>query len=340
MHGDQVLLRQLRPERVLEERPAERHRPIAQPLGDRLENRLAPDARPVDAQATVVEVQPAAAVVVRHHEVDERVVHRAAVRAAPDAVELAPQLVHPVAGVRVLAEELRRRREEQRRAPAEPRRDRPVLDHHSAVEQRLPAHVDHACDRRPHRLLPVGVQRPVADAVDGDVAVVGEAEHVAVAGEAVAKAIGERQARLARAQQDLGRAQRAGAEHDDVRTHEHRRCFEPFAAGVERLEVDEPMVVAPFEPTHGDTREDLRAVRFRVGQVVHLRRVLGADVATRDAVSAERACALLDADMVDAVGERDVDRRAIARRPDRLRRALERLELAAGAGSDPDRASA
>ena len=58
-----------------------------------------------------------------------------------------------------------------------------------------------------------------ADGIDGELGAVAEGDDVAVGREAFAQPVGKGQALLARAQQDLGRAQRAGSQHDHVRRH-------------------------------------------------------------------------------------------------------------------------
>ena len=96
----------------------------------------------------------------------------------------------------------------------------------------------------------------------------------------------------------------------------------------DRLEVDEPAVVTPFDVPHLDLRVDLRAVIPGVGEVVHDQRVLGGVVAAADAVAAQPAGLLVDADVIDAVGVVvDVDRRPVEPLPESVTRRFECGEL-------------
>ena len=150
-----------------------------------------------------------------------------------------------------------------------------------------------------------------ADAANFGIGVVAEAEHITVAAEALAELRRQRQPLPRRAEQDLGRAKGAGREHDEVGRDLHQRAVEGLAIAVEHFVPDAPLPVQTFDELNVDVREDLGAVVVGVREVVHEGRVLRALVAPGDAVAAQRALALLDADMIDAVGERHVDVGAI-----------------------------
>ena len=146
-----------------------------------------------------------------------------------------------------------------------------------------------------------------ADGVDGGLGAVAEGDDVAVGGEARAEPVGERQALLARAQQDLGRAQRAGRQHHDV-------CFDGRgrfgAAAVEPLEVHLPAAAAVLgQVAHPRMCVNLRAVANCVGEIGERHRVLGADVAAPATVAAARAGRLRDAGGIDAILEAHHHRR-------------------------------
>ena len=67
--------------------------------------------------------------------------------------------------------------------------------------------------------------------------------------------------------------------------------------------------MAPFprDMAHGELGEDLGAMDLGVGKIGERDRILGADIAARAAIAAERAGRLLDAGRIDGVLEADHD---------------------------------
>jgi hypothetical protein len=152
--------------------------------------------------------------------------------------------------VRVAAECGGGGRHDQRQEHREPARDRSLFDHIALVARHARTPVDHAGDRRPDRRpvasRPVigGRRAPHTDAVDRNIAIVAEGEKIAVAGEALAELRRELEAVPCRAQQDFGRAQRAGAKHDDVGFDRALLGREAAGWGVERKEDHPPAAAA------------------------------------------------------------------------------------------------
>jgi hypothetical protein len=69
---------------------------------------------------------------------------------------------------------------------------RAFLDHEAVADIRRVAVIDQAADRRPDRWNFTGLVRAPADAVDRLIGVVGEGEHIAIAGEVLAELRGHR----------------------------------------------------------------------------------------------------------------------------------------------------
>ena len=175
-----------------------------------------------------------------------------------------------------------------------------TLFHNHAVLQRgLIANVNHAGDARAHRRNFAGLAVAEADAVHLLAAVITEAQDVAVAGKPLAQAVGERQSQRFRTQQNLRGTERARAQHDDIRGNEHVGSVEIFAAFIERLIVNEPLTAAPFDVAHRNLREDLRAEVPGVGQIVHQRSILSAEIAAGHAIAAHRAGVLRYTHVID-----------------------------------------
>ena len=173
--------------------------------------------------------------------------------------------------------------------------------------------------------------RPEPDAIDLLVGVVRKADDVAVAGETLAHVPRDRHARGARAQENFGGADGAGTEHHDVSGDEQLRRPELFATKAEWVEVYDPAALwRAFETPDRHVREDLRTVVHGVGEIIHQRGILRLVIAAAHAVAAENARLLFDADVVHAVGERDVDVELSHREPKSLTRALERPVLGEG----------
>jgi hypothetical protein len=329
MHRDQVHAEDPRPDRIAQVRAPERLRRLPELCVDRLEDRLLADARPRKADAVVLENELAVAAVVAHDEVGLRVADRSTMRTAHEALQLAfalaDQVGEPVVGVDSLhrggcGERLRRRRPETARHGA-------FLDHDAVVELGRLAKVDDPRDRRADGARNAVPPTAPADAVDLDLAVVAEPQHVAVPGEPLTEAVRQGKPALPRAEQDLGRAERPCGEDDHVGRDRELGRVEALASGVEQLVVHEPTVVPALHGADGDLREDGGPVVPRVREVVHQHRVLRGVVAAGDAVAAQPARLPRDPDVVDAVFEGDVDGRAIEPAAGRAGRALERVEL-------------
>ena len=118
-----------------------------------------------------------------------------------------------------------------------------------------------------------------------------------------AKAIGHGKALVARAKQDLGRAERAGGEHNGLGFDRAQGRIGLLG----RREMHPPMAPLPRDAAHGELGEDLRAMRLGVGKIGQGDGILGADIAARAAIAAKRAGKLLDAGRIDGVLEADHD---------------------------------
>ena len=333
VHGDQPVTQQFGPDRVGHVCPAGRRDCLADAAGDAFVDRLVADARPVEAQAILGQAHPPLGAVVRHDQEGLRVVDGAAIGSKRQALDLAADLRQQVAAVGVAADDLGARRHDGGKEWAQAARDGALLDHHAVVELLRAAQVDQAGDGRPDRPLArqawaIGRRLDAeADPVDRHVVVVAEGQDVTVAGKGGAETGRRRQTALMGAQQDLGRAQRAGRQHHDARRNACLVGREIAPAQPLRHVADGPSLAAPLDRPHADTAEDLRAAGHGVRQVVHQRGVLGADIAARAAIAAQRAGALMDTGAVDAVGEGHVDRRPRTVGAHRRARALERLEF-------------
>ena len=154
VHGHERVARQPRPERVAQVRPSELARGRLELLVDAREARLPPEIGPVDPHAVVLQDDPSQPVVVRHHEVDERVADGAAVRAPEHALELAGELGPHVgeALVGVLAHHATHRREGACELVGQRAGNDALLDHHAVVELGPLAQVDDPGDARADRL--------------------------------------------------------------------------------------------------------------------------------------------------------------------------------------------
>src|SRR5690606_21917163 len=109
-------------------------------------------------------------------------------------------------------------------------------DDHAILEPARGSEIDCAGDTRARRRGTRTWRMADADRIGGLIAVIGEGEHIAVAGTASAEPVGKPQPLLARAQKDFRRAERARAEHDDARGHRTLRLSEPVAAIARRRE--------------------------------------------------------------------------------------------------------
>ncbi len=110
----------------------------------------------------------------------------------------------------------------------------------------------------------------------------------------LAEPVGERQALGPRAQQDLGRAQRAGRQDDDVGGDEIPVPAMRVGLGGHGPHAPAVLLVAR-QRQHAHAGEDLGAEGGRVGDVGRAGRRLGADVAAAAAVAALDASFLVHA---------------------------------------------
>ena len=94
------------------------------------------------------------------------------------------------------------------------------------------------------------------------------------------------------------------------------------------FEMHAPPLTLALDPQHFGLGEDLRAVIGGIGQVVHQRGVLRADIAARYAIPAIGAGRLRHAELIGLVFESDVDRRLVETLAHFLGRMLQRVELA------------
>ncbi len=192
-------------------------------------------------------------------------------------------------------------------------RDHRVLDDDPVGARRSSPLVDDGGDARPGRVGHARRLRARADPVDRVTGRIREPEHVAVAGEPGPEPVGDVEALAPGPEQDAGAAQGPGAEHHHVGGHGERRRVERIGAEPERLVPDRPPVTGRLDPSHLHFGEDLGAVVHRVREVVHEQRVLGPVVAAGHTVTAAGAGVLVDADLVGARPERDVDRGPVER---------------------------
>jgi hypothetical protein len=345
MHGDRAVVEEARGDRIAHVVAAQRRRGRFERFFDGRVDGLLARVGPGNARAALFHADFAALVVVSHHEVGLRVAHGAVVRPAQHALREAGggaqfgRSVGGCIGCVGCIERVRHRHalgrgrdaEHAHHRLADGRSERPFLDHVAVPHVRRVALVDDARDGRSHGRHHAGRLRAPAHAVDFVVRIEGEGEHVAVAREVPAHQRRERQARGLRAQQDRRGAERAGGEDHHVGGQEEVGRAVAFASQVHELIAHLPglRLVVACHRMHADAREDLRAVRDGVGQVVHVRRVLRAVVATRVAVAAADAARLFHARRVLACGEGHGDGRPVERlfHAERGGRLLQRVEL-------------
>ena len=329
MHGYQVMTEQRVGERIARVGATCCLRRPAQVAIHLLEDRLCGDLRPRQLEPPLVERHAALAVVVAHDEICLRTIGRALVGTEQQALAPARALADEVddAPIGVLAELVTTRRQQRRQDRRQRRGDRALLDHHAVFQLGRVAQIYEACDARANRARLDGRRLANADAVDRHVVVVGEGEHVAVAGEALADLIGNWQPLLARAQQDLRRAESSGGEHDDIAGDRLIGGGELLALMAQRLEEHAPAAALLAHVRHAHLGEYLGAVMEGIGEIRHLHGVLGADVAARAAVAAQRAGRLLDAGVVHLLLERHVDRRPHHVLAQRIAADAERIQL-------------
>ncbi len=199
MHRDEVVPEQRIGQRVARVVATRRLGRLAQVAVDFLEDRLRGNFRPRQLQLTLIERDAAFAVVVAHDEVGLRAIDRTLVGAEQEALAPASALGDEVdnAAVRVVAELVATRGQQRRQHGGERRGYRAFLDHHAVLELGRIAQIDKAGDAWTYRSRLGDWWLADADAVDGHVVVVGESQHVAVAGKALAELIGNGQPLLA-----------------------------------------------------------------------------------------------------------------------------------------------
>lgn len=105
MHGDEAVVGQLAPHRVLQIRSAERPGRLVEAVADLREDRLVAHAWPLDPRPVLVEHHLTGPRVVRHHQIGLRVADRPGVRPPDEALDLSLALPHKIlhTGIGVLA---------------------------------------------------------------------------------------------------------------------------------------------------------------------------------------------------------------------------------------------
>ena len=308
VHRDEAVAEDRRPHRVPVVLGADPGRALEELVVHPGEVLLLVDARPAESHPIFLERECAAGVVVRHHQKGLRARGRAPVRAEQEALHCSQGFLGRVLVVGVLTDERTRGRVHRGVQRTNGSRDGPLLDDESILQRGRAATVDHAGDAWADLVVMVRCARSEPDAVDLLVGIVGKPDDVAVAGETLAHVARDRHARGARAQENLGGADGAGTEHHDVSGDEQLRRPELFATKAEWVEVHDPAALwRAFETPDRHVREDLRTVVHGVGEIIHQRGILRLVIAAAHAVAAENARLLFDADVVHAVGERDVD---------------------------------
>ena len=204
MHADQRLRLQRMPGGVGREHTAQWRGGFFQIIVGRGEDRLATHTRPGDAQTIVLQVHAAQAVVVGHDQVRLGVVDGADIGATLQALQLT--LRHGdgfVEALGLVAAERIRSGQPHGQQSADGSRNGSLFDDHALIEFRLLAQIDDAGDARTHLRAPLRIVAAEAEAIDGRIGVVAEAQHVAIAGKPLAGDGRERQALPRRAQQNF-----------------------------------------------------------------------------------------------------------------------------------------
>jgi hypothetical protein len=150
--------------------------------------------------------------------------------------------------------------------------------------------LDGAADGRPDRL---GWRARIVVLVGARIGRFGQVHRktqaVAVAAEAHAQARREGQAVAARAQQDLGRAEAAGGQHHLARQQLQGRAAACLLRRVGVHQLQAPAAPRTLQAQQAGAADHAHPARTRLAQQVEVERVLGADVATAQAVAAVRA---------------------------------------------------
>ena len=254
-------------------------------------DRLLRHVRPFDLGAAVAEGDAPACVVVGYHEEGMKRLQRPVIDAPDQALRGAEQ---PTAGD-----------EEDRQQRRERRWHHPFLDEHGMVEAVGIVKLDLAGDASADGIAIEFRRMADADGVHPLLAAEGEGDDVAVGREALAEAIGNRQSALTRAKQDLGGTEGAGGEDHGLGLDGARGRVGLVARRV----IDAPMATLLGDMAHGELGEDLGAMSLGVGEISQRHGILGADIAARAAVAAERARRLVDPRRVQIIREAHHDRR-------------------------------
>src|SRR5580658_291011 len=185
MNGGQVVIGQLAPKRILEIDASQGNGSLVKVIIVCYELRLCANAWPMDASPVIFENDLTAFVVVRHDQIGLRVLDSSVVRAEEEAVDFSSGLggkLRAVSG-EILSEPGRHQRQGWRDQRAQRAGDGSFFYDETIGHSRLVSHVDYSGDTRPH--WAAAGRRKIAEsyAADGVVAVITEAEHVAVAGE-------------------------------------------------------------------------------------------------------------------------------------------------------------
>ena len=252
MHGSQVAVKQSAPQRVVNEGAAERFSSLLQPLIHPLENRLVANSGPVQSQVPLlVEAHAAAGIIVCHDQISLGVVYGAVIRPLEKSGKVALlfrdsiRRRHRLGG----AGYIRAGCEGARQEHTQRSRRRAFFRHHAVLEPLLVPHVD---DSRDARSDGWNLARPVmtpAYAVNHLLGVVAKRQDVSVAREALPESIRQCQAMLRRAEQDLSRAERAGAQHHHIGRDGHERRLELVASDAQQLTLQQPAVGPPLDPS-------------------------------------------------------------------------------------------
>ena len=291
----------------------------------RFEQGLAHEARPAYLQLAVAlqtlralgQVQPALGTVVAHHRERQRALkslwmhgtgvgHRMSVPMAR-AIHRAQRLQCAGGGEHLRGE------------TPEDARHREVFDDDAlrrALTRQADLGIDDAGDGRAD-LAARGRRVFVGDALGRRVEAIAEAEHVAIAREALAQARGESERRGAlRAQQELGGTEAPRRDDDAPCQQRHRPALAAVQhlVGVARPDLPELLRIVALQPQHGRTAIDLGTVTAREREQVGVERFLGAIVAAARAVAAAPAGCEPHAADGDLLRHRHGDgRRAVAR---------------------------
>ena len=106
---------------------------------------------------------------------------------------------------------------------------------------------------------------------------------------------------MLRAKENFGASQRTCCENDNIGADKLSGRIEFSPTGTNYLKVHQPFPTLLFDIADTDFGKNIGTVIPGVGQIVHLHRVFGGVVATRDTVPAQDTGRLLDPDMIDVI---------------------------------------